>query len=65
MKLTGEEAEAEERSDTANKWHKQDTNLDVHPCPASAFKKKKVIWLCWVLVAARGIFHLLCGRQNL
>ena len=42
VKLTGEEAEAEERSDTANKWHKQDTNLDVHPCPASAFKKKKL-----------------------
>ena len=50
MKLTGEEAEAEERLrdlfDTANKWHKQDTNLDVHPCPASAFKKKKKLFGC-------------------
>ena len=56
MKLTGEEAEAEERSDTANKWHKQDTNLDVHPCPASAFKKK-VIYLA--------VLGLSCSTWNL
>ena len=67
VKLTGEEAEAEERLRDLTQLISGVSRIQTWmSIPAQRLPlKKKVIWLCWVLVAARGIFHLLCGKQNL